>query len=101
MGSARLFFYIDRTFGGEKTQTKWRIPSTLVSGGLTYLVIKYFQIVLDLWEKTPCWEEIFSEDYVVGLPWTARESAHTGISDKSDGIESDLETQQMKVTWNC
>ena len=49
-------------------------------------------------KKTPCWEQIFSADYVGRLPRTARESAHTGISDKSDGIESDLETQQMKVT---
>ena len=78
---------------------KWKIPSILVSVGLTHLV-NYFQVVLELWEekKTPCWDQIFSADYVGRLPWTARESAHTGISDKSDGIESDLETQQMKVT---
>ena len=78
---------------------KWKIPSTLVSGGLTYLV-DYFQIVLALWEKNSLLgTKIFSADYVGRLPWTAsRESAHTWISDKSDGIESDLETQQMKVT---
>ena len=49
-------------------------------------------------KKTSCWEQIFSADYVGRLRWTAKESAHTGISDKSDGIESALKTQHMKVT---
>ena len=41
---------------------KWEIPSTLVSGGLTYLV-DYFQIGLELWgKKTLLWEQIFSTD---------------------------------------
>ena len=72
---------------------KWKIPSILVSGGLTYLV-DYFQIGLELWGK----KLFFGSKSFPRIPWAARESAHTGISDKSDGIESDLETQQMKVT---
>ena len=41
---------------------KWKIPSILVSGGLTYLV-DYFQIGLELWgKKTLLWEQIFSTD---------------------------------------
>ena len=69
---------------------KWEISPTLVSGGLTYLV-DYFQIVFEFWEKNSLLgTNIFSADYVGRHRWTARESAHTGISDKSDGIESDL-----------
>ena len=51
-------------------------------------------------KKTLCWDQsIFRR-----LCWTAPLNSkrkcthHTGISDKSEGIESDLETQQMKVT---
>ena len=55
---------------------KWKIPSTLVSGGLTHLV-NYFQVVLELWGKKLLVETKSFPQIMLGGSPEQQEKVHT------------------------